>query len=116
MATQITFDYVLYLNNSLVFRFNNGDAFCMKSFSDGIMVISPLGGCDLTAYAKNIAGCFDEGSNLYGLKTIIFSFNGAEVSITKENAHIIITIFGLKMTFKNILINPLDNENRTRTG
>ena len=64
MATQITFDYVLYLNNSLVFRFNNGDAFCMKSFSDGIMVISPLGGCDLTAYAKNIAGCFDEGSNL----------------------------------------------------
>ncbi len=86
MATQITFDYVLYLNNSLVFRFNNGDAFCMKSFSDGIMVISPLGGCDITAYAKNIAGCFDEGSNLYGLKTIIFSFNGAEVSITKENA------------------------------
>lgn len=86
MASKITFDYVLYLNNSLVFRFDNGDAFCMKSFNDGIMFISPLGGCDLTAYAKNIAGCFEEGSNLYDLKAIIFSFNGAEVSITKENA------------------------------
>lgn len=86
MASKITFDYVLYINNSLVFRFDNGDAFFMKSFNDGIMFISPLGGCDLTAYAKNIAGCFEEGSNLYDLKAIIFSFNGVEVSITKENA------------------------------
>ena len=86
MASKITFDYVLYLNNSLVFRFDNGDAFVMKSFNDGIMFISPLGGCDLTAYAKNIAGCFEDGSNLYDLKAIIFSFNGVEVSITKENA------------------------------
>ena len=86
MASKITFDYVLYLNNSLVFRFDNGDAFVMKSFNDGIMFISPLGGFDITAYAKNIAGCFEEGSNLYDLKAIIFSFNGVEVSITKENA------------------------------
>lgn len=86
MATQVSFVDVFSCDGSLWFRFSNGDAFSVKSLNDGVMVIDPMCGCTIHSFAKNVAGCFEEGSNFNGLKAIEFEFNGAYVSVTAKNA------------------------------
>ena len=50
------------------------------------MVIESSVFCTIDSLAKNVAGCFEEGSNFNGLKAIEFEFNGAYVSVTAKNA------------------------------
>lgn len=86
MATQVSFKDVFSCDGSLCFRFDDGEAFSVKSLNNGIMVIDPICGCTIHSFAKNVAGCFEEGSNFNGLKAIEFEFNGAYVSVTAKNA------------------------------
>lgn len=86
MATQVRFEKVFSCDGSLWFWFGNGEVFSVKSFNAGVMVIAPICGCTIHSFAKNVAGCFEEGSNFNGLKAIEFEFNGAYVSVTAKNA------------------------------
>lgn len=86
MATQVRFEGVFSCDSSLYFRFSDGKAFIVKSINEGIMVIEPICGSTIHSFAKNVAGCFEEGSNFNGLKAIEFEFNGAYVSVTAKNA------------------------------
>lgn len=86
MATQVRFEDVSSYDGSLWFRFGDGEAFSVKSLNEGVMVIDPICGCTIHSFAKNVAGCFEEGSNFNGLKAIEFEFNGAYVSVTAKNA------------------------------
>lgn len=86
MATQVRFQDVFSCDGSLCFRFGDGEAFCVKSLNEGVMVIDPIHVCTIHSFAKNVAGCFDEGSNFNGLKKIEFEFSGAYVSVTAKNA------------------------------
>lgn len=86
MATQVSFKDVFSCDGSLWFRFDDGEAFSVKSLNNGVMVIDPICGCTINSFAKNVAGCFEKGSNLNGLKAIEFSFNGAYISVTAKNA------------------------------
>lgn len=86
MATQVRFENVFSCDGSLWFRFANGDAFRVMSLNEGVMVIDPICGCAIHSFAKNVAGCFEEGSNFYGLKAIEFEFSGAYVSVTAKDA------------------------------
>ena len=64
MATQVRFENVFSCDGSLWFRFDDGVAFSVKSLNDGIMVIEPIFSCTIHSFAKNVAGCFEEGSTL----------------------------------------------------
>lgn len=86
MATQVRFYNVFSYDGSLWFRFDDGVAFIVKSLNEGVMVIKPIFNGTIYSFAKNIAGCFEEGSNFYGLKAIEFEFNEAYVSVTAKNA------------------------------
>ena len=86
MATQVRFKDVFSYDGSLWFQFGDGESFRVKSLNAGIMVIKP-GFCTIDSFAKNVAGCFEEGSNFNGLKAIEFEFNGAYVSVTAKNAN-----------------------------
>ena len=87
MATQVRFEDVSSYDGSLYFRFGDGEAFKVKSLKEGIMVIESSVFCTIDSLAKNVAGCFEEGSNFNGLKAIEFEFNGAYVSVTAKNAN-----------------------------
>lgn len=86
MATQVRFEDVFSYDGSLWFRFGDGEAFGVKSLNAGVMVIEPICGSTIYSFAKNVAGCFEEGSNFNGLKAIEFEFNEAYVSVTAKNA------------------------------
>lgn len=86
MATQVIFEDVFPYDGSLWCRFDNGEVFKVKSLNEGVMVIAPVCGSTLDSFAKNVAGCFEEGSNFNGLKAIEFEFNGVYVSVTTKNA------------------------------
>lgn len=86
MATQVRFEEVFSNDGSLWFRFDDGEAFSVLSLNNGVMVIEPICGCTINSFAKNVAGCFEEGSNFNGLKAIEFEFNGAYVSVNAKNA------------------------------
>ena len=86
MATQVRFEDVSSYDGSLCFRFGDGEAFRVKSLKEGIMVIDSSFFCTIDSLAKNVAGCFEKGSNFNGLKAIEFEFNGAYVSVTAKNA------------------------------
>ena len=87
MATQVRFEDVSSYDGSLCFRFGDGEAFRVKSLKEGIMVIDSSFFCTIDSLAKNVAGCFEKGSNFNGLKAIEFEFNGAYVSVTEKNAN-----------------------------
>ena len=87
MATQVRFEDVSSYDGSLCFRFGDGEAFRVKSLKEGIMVIDSSFFCTIDSLAKNVAGCFEKGSNFNGLKAIEFEFNGAYVSVTAKNAN-----------------------------
>ncbi len=87
MATQVRFEDVFSCDGSLWFRFDDGEAFSVKSLNNGVMVIEAICGCNIHSFAKNVAGCFEEDSNFNGLKAIEFEFNGAYVSVTAKNAN-----------------------------
>ena len=86
MATQVRFEDVFSYDGSLWCRFGDCEAFSVKSLNAGVMVIAPICGCTIYSFAKNVAGCFEEGSNFNGLKAIEFEFNEAYVSVTAKNA------------------------------
>ena len=87
MATRVEFQEVFSHDGSLWFKFcGNGEAFSVNSLNKGVMVISPMQYCRIESIAKNIAGCFEEGSNFYGLKAIEFEHHGAHVSVNAKNA------------------------------
>ena len=85
MATRVEFQEIFH-DGSLWFKFGNGEAFSVNSLNKGVMVISPMQYCRIESIAKNIAGCFEEGSNFYGLKAIEFEHHGAHVSVNAKNA------------------------------
>ncbi len=99
-TTRIYFDEIWsYDNQTRIFRTNNQriTALWVKDFKDGIAFIDPAPGDDITNFAEVIAGCFTTSSNFdYEVKkafgcendfnSIQFTFNGATVTVTKENA------------------------------
>ncbi len=85
MATRVEFQEIFH-DGSLWFKFGNGEAFSVNSLNKGVMVISPMQYCRIESIAKNIAGCFEKGSNFYGLKAIEFEHRGAYVSVNAKNA------------------------------
>lgn len=85
MATQVRFEGFSSCDKSFQFRFVNGVAFEIKSYTNGIMVIDP-GICNFNSLANAVAGCFEEGSNFNGMKAIEFEFNEAYISVTAKNA------------------------------
>ena len=86
MATKVKFREVFPYDGSLWFQFGNGENFSVISLYKGVMVISPMQYCQIESIAKNVAGCFEEGSNFYGLKAIEFEHHGAYVSVNAKNA------------------------------
>lgn len=101
-ATILYFDEIWdYDKTSRIFRTiePKNDSLWVTSFEDGVATVDPICGTDINTFAKLIAGCFDEKSNfatelLKGFDltdntpftSIKFVFNGALVTVTKENA------------------------------
>ena len=101
-ATILYFDEIWdYDKTSRIFRTiePKNDSLWVTSFEDGVATVDPICGTDINTFAKIIAGCFDEKSNfatelLKGFDvpyntpftSIKFVFNGALVTVTKENA------------------------------
>ena len=76
MATMVRFQEVFSHDGSLWFRTWDNEVLSVKSLNDGVMVIDPMIGTNIQKTAAIVAGCFDEESNLNGLKAIEFDFNG----------------------------------------
>lgn len=75
------------------------DILLVSSFEDGIAMVKPMRGCNITAFAKTVAGCFADESNFRHevfkafeceenatFSGIKFEFNGVTFVVTKENA------------------------------
>lgn len=86
MATQVQFEKFDFYNDSLRFRFSDGGFFRVISFSAGVLTIEPPSGAYIYSFARRIAGCFNQDSNLYGVKAIEFTFNEVHVSVTAQTA------------------------------
>ena len=86
MATRIILDHASSSFETLVFRFDDGTYFDVKSFNKGVLVIEPPKGVDIYYFAGKIAGCFEQGSNIQGIKAICFEFNEVPITVTAENA------------------------------
>lgn len=100
MATRVYFDEIWdYDNKTRIFRTFNRDTLWVSSFENGIAVVDPMYGSEITAFSGLIAGCFEEGSNFEAelceafdcdsettLNGIQFEFNEVTVLVTKENA------------------------------
>ena len=101
-ATILYFDEIWnYDKTSRIFRTiePKNDSLWVTSFKDGVVTVDPTCGTNINTFARIIAGCFDEKSNfatelLKGFDvpdntpftSIKFVFNGALVTVTKENA------------------------------
>lgn len=86
MATKVSFENFVFDDGSLLFQFDDKTEFAITSLKDGIMNIEPLFGCTLQSMAKNVSGCFEEGSSFYGLKAINFFLNGIHIYVTPRTA------------------------------
>lgn len=107
MATMVYFDEIWgYDKQTRIFRTFDRDTLLVKSYENGIAVVDPGCGTEITAFAGLVAGCFEVGSNFElelwrayefennvlvedrtALTGIQFDFNGVTVSVTKENAN-----------------------------
>lgn len=101
MATRVYFDEIWdYDNKTRIFRTFNRDTLWVSSFENGIAIVDPMCGSEITAFSGLIAGCFEEGSNFEAelceafdcdsetaLTGIQFEFNEVTVLVTKENAN-----------------------------
>ena len=85
VLTNLRFEQVF--DGSLCFRCEDGQVLCVKSLNDGVMVITPIIGCNIASLAKNVAGCFNEKSEFYGLKAIKFELGGVHVLVNESNAN-----------------------------
>lgn len=72
-------------DSNLIFRFQDGNKFYLKSFKKGIMTIEPAHNCRFYEFAHDVIGCFEEDSNFYGVKAIEFDFNGVWYTVTAES-------------------------------
>lgn len=88
MATMVRFQEVFSHDGSLWFRTWDNEVLSVKSLNDGVMVIDPMIGTNIQKTAAIVAGCFDEESNLNGLKAIEFDFNGVYISVNAKNAQV----------------------------
>ena len=85
MATKVAFDHASSFGDVLVFQFD--DETCeVKEFIKGVLTVVPPKGIHIYDFAKKIAGCFKEGSNLRWVKAIYFEFNEVPITVTAENA------------------------------
>ena len=76
-----------FSRGSIILRAEHGGAtFSVKSFENNILVIDTIYCSSIYSLAKNIVDCFKNNSNLKDLKAIRFSYNGAQVSVTPDNA------------------------------
>lgn len=58
----------------------------MKTFTNGIMHVEPLtGNHHIDRIIKKAIGCFEMGSNVYGIKAIIIEGNGRNVFIDRNS-------------------------------
>lgn len=99
MATMVYFDEIWdYDNKTRIIRTFDRDTLMVESFENGIAVVNPMCGTEITAFSGLMAGCFEEGSNFEAelceafncettLTGIQFEFNGVTVLVTKENAN-----------------------------
>lgn len=99
MATMVYFDEIWdYDNKTRIIRTFDRDTLMVESFENGIAVVNPMCGMEITAFSRLMAGCFEEGSNFEAelceafncetaLTGIRFEFNGVTVLVTKENAN-----------------------------
>lgn len=87
MATQVRFLNTFSHDQSLWFQFDDRGIISVKSINNGIMVIEAVLNCSIYSLAKNIAGCFEEGSSFYGFDAIKIIFNEISVIVTAENAN-----------------------------
>ena len=88
MATMVRFQEVFSHDGSLWFRTLDNEVLSVKALNDGVMVIDPMIGTNIQKTAAIVAGCFDEESNLNGLKAIEFDFNGVYISVNAKNAQV----------------------------
>lgn len=88
MATMVRFQEVFSCDGSLLFRTWDNEVLRVKSLNDGVMVIDPIIGSSIQTTAAIVAGCFEEESNLNGLKAIEFDFNGVYISVNAKNAQV----------------------------
>jgi hypothetical protein len=85
--------------DTIIFGTETRKWFYVKGFADGIALLNPLCGTNISEFAEVVAGCFDEESNFWEilntcfeseneneLSEIKFEFNDVTVSVTKENA------------------------------
>lgn len=88
MATMVRIQEVFSHDGSLCFRTCDNKILRVKSLNDGVMVINSMAGRNIQEIAAIVAGCFDEKSNLNGLKAIEFDFNGVYISVNAKNAQV----------------------------
>ena len=88
METMVRFQEVFSHDGSLWFRTLDNEVLSVKALNDGVMVIDPMIGTNIQKTAAIVAGCFDEESNLNGLKAIEFDFNGVYISVNAKNAQV----------------------------
>ena len=87
MATKVRFGRV-EMGRYFGFSFEGEVYFFVESFNNGIMKLHFLAGTDIEAAVQHVVGCFEEGSDFYGVKAIEFNCNGTHVSVNAENAEV----------------------------
>ena len=102
-ATIVYFEGIWeYNNKTRIFRTigsRRRETLWVEAFEDGIATVDPVAGCSITDFAEVVAGCFEKDSNFGSevlsayncdenttFKGIKFTFNGATLTITEENA------------------------------
>lgn len=88
-TTSIMYNGINRFDGSMKFRdLTTNTVLYVMSYEDGEMYIKPMGGKSLEKFAGIACRCFDNDSDLKGIKKIVFQFNGVIIEVTDESANI----------------------------
>lgn len=83
--TRVSFERVFLIDGSLCFKTQNNVGFKINSLNAGVICVEPIGATNIEEFVAAILGCFDEKSNMYGLKEIEFNFEGVSITVNARN-------------------------------
>lgn len=90
------------MSNVVTLRNTFGSSLDVLSIHNGVMVLDVPFGTSIQNFAQDVSECFNEDSQIIGLKAIKFKFNNILICVTPKNS-----------TFESILnqyVKKLDTE------